>query len=444
LDSNGLRDLGDGLALRRATPADVERLVAFQSIVHTGDGPADIGAMAGAWCRDLLTKPHPTLTPDDYVLVEDRAAGEIVSSLCIIPQTWRYGPVEFGVGRPELVGTLPAYRRRGLVRAQMEEVHRRSSERGDLVQAITGIPYFYRQFGYEMALELAASRWCAGADIPGLPEGSDEPYRVRPARHGDLPFIARTHAEGARRWLVNCTRGIRELRYELSGQAVGNLMRADLAVVTEPDGRRIGFVAHMAPPWDSSRAAVAFEVAEGEPWWRVTPSVLRYLRDGGRPGGRAKGERPARVALSLGTSHPAYATTRGLLRHEERGFAWYLRVPDLPAFLRHVAPVLEERLRRSAMVGYTGDLKLNFYRGGVRMAFEAGHMAAVEAWTPTRDDDGSAAFPDLTFLQVLFGFRSLDDLRQAHPDCYVTKEDDAGALVEALFPKQPSHVWPLS
>ncbi len=29
----------------------------------------------------------------------------------------------FGVGRPELVGTLPEYRNRGLVRAQFEEVH---------------------------------------------------------------------------------------------------------------------------------------------------------------------------------------------------------------------------------------------------------------------------------------------------------------------------------
>ena len=29
---------------------------------------------------------------------------------------------------------------------------------------------------------------------------------------------------------------------------------------------------------------------------------------------------------------------------EEPPYAWYVRVPDMPAFLRHIAPVLEARL----------------------------------------------------------------------------------------------------
>jgi hypothetical protein len=444
LNSNLVRDLGDGLTLRRPAPADEERLVAFQATVHTGDGPADIGARAGAWCRDLLTTPHPTLTLDDYVLVEDRATGEIVSSLCIIPQTWRYGSVEFGVGRPELVGTLPGYRRRGLVRAQMAEVHRRSAERGELVQAISGIPYFYRQFGYEPALELAVHRSGAAADVPRLPDGAEEPYRVLPARVADLPFIAKTANEGASRWLVSCRRNPGELRYVLDGQAPESLMRTELAVITEPGGRRVGFVAHIGPLWDQSRRAIAYELATDQPWWRVTPCVLRFLGHGGRAATARPGEEPDRVALSLGTSHPAYATVRGALRHEDRGYSWFLRVPDLPAFLRRVAPTLEERLRGSAMVGYTGELRLSFFRSGVRLAFEAGHVATAEAWMPAREDDGTAAFPDLTFLQLLFGYRSLDALRRAHADCYLSNEDEAPALMEALFPEQPSHLWPIA
>ena len=84
--------------------------------------------------------------------------GQIVSALCLIPQTWTYDRIVFGVGRPELVATDPRYRRRGLVRAQMDVVHEWSRERGHLVQAITGIPWYYRQFGYEMALALAGGR----------------------------------------------------------------------------------------------------------------------------------------------------------------------------------------------------------------------------------------------------------------------------------------------
>ena len=40
--------------------------------------------------------------------------------------------------------------------------------RGELVQGITGIPYYYRQFGYEMALDLGGGRMCYAPQIPEL------------------------------------------------------------------------------------------------------------------------------------------------------------------------------------------------------------------------------------------------------------------------------------
>ena len=125
------------------------------------------------------------------MVVEDQRRGKIVSSLNLISQTWTYGGMPFGVGRVELVGTDPSYRRRGLVRAQFEIVHRWSQERGELAQMITGIPYYYRQFGYEMALDLGGGRVGYAPQIPELAAGGTEPYRVRPAVEADLPFIAK-------------------------------------------------------------------------------------------------------------------------------------------------------------------------------------------------------------------------------------------------------------
>jgi hypothetical protein len=51
-------------------------------------------------------------------------------------------------------------------------------------------------------------------------------------------------------------------------------------------------------------------------------------------------------------------------------------------------------------------------------------------------------FPDLTFLQLLFGHRSLDELEAAFPDC-VTRGQEPRALLQTLFPKAPSKVWPI-
>ena len=38
-----------------------------------------------------------------------------------------------------------------------------------------------------------------------------------------------------------------------------------------------------------------------------------------------------------------------------RAYAYYLRVPDLPAFMRRIGPVLEKRLAESVAIGYSGD-----------------------------------------------------------------------------------------
>jgi hypothetical protein len=152
-----LHDLGNGLIMRRSTPADADALAAFNGRIH-GENEQDSQRVA-AWAHDLLARPHPTMNADDFTVVEESATRRIVSSMNLIPQTWTYEGIEFGVGRPELVGTDPEFRNRGLVRAQFEEVHKWSAERGHLAQAITGIPYYYRLFGYEMTLDLAGRRF---------------------------------------------------------------------------------------------------------------------------------------------------------------------------------------------------------------------------------------------------------------------------------------------
>jgi hypothetical protein len=122
-------------------------------------------------------------------------------------------------------------------------------------------------------------------------------------------------------------------------------------------------------------------------------------------------------------------------------YAWYLRVADLPAFLRHITPTLESRLRASAEAGYTGELTLDFYRGGLRLVFDRGTLTTIEDWRRPVWGEGNAGFPPLVFLQLLFGYRGLDELRRAYPDVWA--KGDATALLNALFPPRPSLLVPL-
>ena len=119
-------------------------------------------------------------------------------------------------------------------------------------------------------------------------------------------------------------------------------------------------------------------------------------------------------------------------------YAWYMRVTDVPKFLNHIAPVLEGRLAQSALNGFTGEIKVTEYVRGFKLKIEQGKISA-EAWTP--DDSDNAMFPPYTFLQLLFGRRSLSDLRTMYPDCIL--QDEAAAVFEVLFPRRYSNVMPI-
>ncbi len=438
-----IRDLGDGLILRRSSPADAGRLVDFNGELHREAGSEEPEEYVATWVRDLMTKEHPTFDVGDFTLVEDTHTGAIVSSLCLISQTWSYGGVEFGVGRPELVGTRPDYRQRGLVRAQFDVIHQWSAERGERVQAITGIPHFYRQFGYEMGLTLGGSRAGYKPQVPKLKNGEEEPYLLRPAAEIDLPFISQVYEQATERYPVACIWDESLWRYEL-GKSEKNVNRRALSVIDNAEGETVGFLAHSAHLYQGRVGAAVYELKPGISWLAVTPSVVRYLWALGEEwAARDPKQELETFVFWLGAQHPVYDAFRDRLPHARPPYAWYMRVPDLPGFLRHVSPVLEQRLAGSALVGHTGELKVSFYRSGLRLAFEGGRLVAVEPWQPTPEAGGNAAFPDLTFLQLLFGYRSLEELDYAFADCW-TSNDEARALLQSLFPKQPSDLWPVS
>jgi len=436
-----IRDLGNGLIMRRSSPADADALSAFNGMIH-GEDEADNKRLV-AWTRDLLTRPHPTLHADDFIIVEESATGRIVSSLNLIPQTWSYEGIEFGVGRPELVGTLPEYRGKGLVHMQFDEIHKWCIERGLIVQAITGIPYFYRQFGYEMAIDFVGRRHGYKSHVPTLKEGETERYLVRPAVETDLPFIASVYDLAVQRHMVRCVRTQEIFKYELLEQSPEAVHYFITRVIEDASGEAVGYVQHSDYLGGVNLTAVWYELKQGISWLDVTPSVIRYLWTKGQEYAKRDGKECTSFGFMGGAHHPVYQVMGDDLPYVHKPYAYFIRVAELTSFIRHIAPALEKRLASSIAPGYSGELKFNFYKYGMHLLFEKGRLALVEDWKPSPDEWGNVAFPDLTFLQVLFGYRSFAELHQSFADCWWHSEEDR-ALIDILFPKKLSDVFPMA
>ena len=436
-----IKDLGAGLILRRSSPVDADALAEFCGFIHS-ETPGTTDDLVAAWTRDLLTRPHPTFHADDFTVVEETATGRIVSTLNLISQTWTYDGLPFKVGRPELVGTLPEFRNRGLIRLQFDEIHRWSAERGELVQAITGIPFYYRLFGYEMALDLDGARSGFEPNVPQLRTGDSEPYKFRPAVEADVPFMTEVYEYSRARYPVGCVRDAAVWRYELFGR--NKLVTSVFLIIERKNGEPLGLLTHLPVLGKNSITCRLYELKPGCSWLEVTPSVLRYLWKTGQEYSRLEGRSCNSYTFALGEAHPVYEAFKERLPHINHSYAWYLRVADLPGFIRHIAPALEERLGLSIASGYSGEKRMSFYRNGLRLVFKDGRLADIDSWMPGPGElEGDIAFPGLTFLQLLFGYRSLEELRNSFADCW-WDSNETRALFNALFPKRPSQVYPIS
>jgi hypothetical protein len=426
--SEGPADLGDGLVLRRGTEADAERAVELaREVLTQEDGSPDVGVVL--WTGDLFERPPPGFSADLFTLVEDTVTGELVSMLCLIPQTWTYSGLPFGVGRIELVATRPAYRRRGLIRAQIDAVHRRSAEMEHFVQAITGVPWFYRRFGYDMALDLGGGRSGRLEDVPEAP--ADDPWAVRPAAAPDLEVLERRYTSAMERYLVACRRDEAMWHHDFGRRSPGAVYHRNLAVV-ERAGEPAGVLVYSGP--ERGKMFVTLCEIDPEAGWRAgILAALRYLR-------QAAGDAASAVRFGATTEHPAFSAARDVLTSSHDPYAWYVRVADLPAFLQRVAPVLEWNLAESPFAGHSATVRINLYTDGIWLRLEDGSLVDVGRFRPGDFEDGDAAFPDLSFLQMVFGRRTARQLRDARADCWFSGEEVAG-LLDALFPAAPSMVY---
>jgi hypothetical protein len=124
-------------------------------------------------------------------------------------------------------------------------------------------------------------------------------------------------------------------------------------------------------------------------------------------------------------------------------YQWLLRITDMAAFLHKVGPVLERRLATSDCSGLSAEVCINLYRESFLLRFTAGRLERVQPLgfvdASLGADGGDLCIPTEAFVRLVFGYRTLDDLRDAWPDIVVKAQ--RRHVLDVLFPRMTSCVW---
>ena len=206
-------------------------------------------------------------------------------------------------------------------------------------------------------------------------------------------------------------------------------------IIETPDAQSIGYVTLLYEVWNGQFRIAELNLIDGQSYRAVLPTILRWVKPIAEAAAKDQHVELDALYFMFGEQHPLYDAAPDQFQKIKPPYAWYVRVPDVPKFINTIAPVLEARLARSGLAGYSGTLKVTEYVRGFQLIFERGKIRS-EAWTP--DDSDNAMFPPYTFNQLLFGRRSLAELRFMYPDCLLNA--DAAAMLDVLFPKRTSEV----
>jgi ribosomal protein S18 acetylase RimI-like enzyme len=434
------RQLAPGVTLRMATTDDVQAIVALSVAEH--------GAFEADGVR--WTMEDPDVGPAAWtVVVDDR--GEVLSTCGLLrfPLEVRSGATPGGPevsvaiqgGQIEYVATRPEHRNRGLVRAQVDHHHRRSAARGDLLQVIAGIPYFYRRLGYGYGASMPAwfeidPAWPppGGPDAPDDIELADIELADIELDDIELDDIEVSAAEPADRTAM----AELQRRRQCSAEVVRTWSDHDWAAMVS-GGHRWG---------DNVLVARAGGAGRVEGWARVavypgdqvavvdaatggTAAAVALLAETTRRHSSAR--RSGRYLVADQPADPWGAVLRSVGQPLDEFGALYVRVPDPQRLLAALVPVLDARLAASPWAHHRGEVVLSLYHHSLRLVFDTGRVVSVEPGPLSQDpsDDGNVGIAPDWFGAMTLGRFGASELERRVDDVILGRHR---ALMDVLFP----------
>jgi predicted acetyltransferase len=363
---------------------------------------------------------HPKMTLSDFYVIKEK--GRMISTINLIPATWSIGGIHLKVAEMGHVGTLQEYRGRGLIQKLVSEYHQDVQKQEYDLAVIEGIPYFYRQFGYEYAIPLLEE---TKIRIDQIPEFKAK-MRVRPLAKKDVPKAKELLDKSQTRYYVHSVRD--EAVWKMQEKTrVASDPEPFQSYVVEEENEVIAYF--RIREVKKEKQLLLTEITETD--HLAAQAVLDFLR---RYGKKHKLENlSANISYEEPFSH--YMMSLGAVKSIPT-YAWQIRITDYVKIFWKLKPLLEHRLADSMYSRLTETLNFNFRAFTIQVAVEDGKIKEIKKidkgdWSPI-------GLNPLAFIQLMTGYKNGQQLEEAIPDVRIAPSHRY--LIDILFPKMPSYI----
>ena len=410
------------------TDEDVEQLVKFHSIVHPEDDievlPRQIDNLPG-FGREM-----------NY-FIRDLDKGIIVSALNSIPFIWNYEDIPLRNLELGWVGTLEDYRRKGLNKLLYTHFDNLLLEGGYDISTIQGIPYYYRQFGYDFVIPMDRTVWIRTNQIQPFDEKNPPEYMkliVRHAEKKDIPSMMELFDEQNHKLLIYSPRSP-EL-WEIQESEKKQFENEFLTYTVNDGSQIIGYFRLVKDiKKDSSPNQSKMQIIESSiRTFDGVRRVVQFLRN----------EAVQDDISLIGTLGPSFNSLSKVMENfGGTGKEWWkyqVRIPNMTSLLQKISPVLERRLKGTMFEGLTYDVIVNTFQNCYKLKFVNGKIDEVTNLGPQQVNENQAfRAPPNDLARLVLGAYSIKEIEQNNIDFIV--RGDVRLIAETLFPKKESSVY---
>jgi predicted N-acetyltransferase YhbS len=409
--------LNDKYRIRRAeSSSDASELNTLFSQVFY---PDDVGILAETMFYHL-----PGMENKNWLIVEEKATGAIVSACALIPWALEMEGVKLKVAEMGIVGTLEGHRKQGLMRLLNGEFDATLEEEEFDLAMIQGIPGFYHQFGYFYAAPLEND---INLPLHIIREERDQgTYAFRRADERDIPFLMREDEAYRSNFALSAFRDEAHWHYLLTESLKTEYGSEFWIMEHEESGR--AFCCRV-PYHGFGTGLIVSEVSETitfDALGNLFAFFKRMAIERGKP------------YIRLNLHNDSIVGRTAILTGAKPGtpYAWQIKVPNPARFLTKIAPILERRIQKSSFEGFSGTFRLDFYRTAIDLVWKDGIVESV------RPEEGESQYTlalNADFFPALcLGHRTWQELRYIRPDIS-PRSEGSSLFTETVFPS--SKLW---
>ena len=345
---------------------------------------------------------------------------EVAAGLLLLPQTWVIDGTEVKVAEMGCVGTRPEHRRQRLQWILNDKFDSYAREHGYDLCVLAGIPYFYRQFGYQYAIEL---NFAAEIDIKKIPE-TEPVLRRGKITESDTAKMDAILRKTQQRYFVKSSRSPEVWKMQQDTGTYGGEPFEGVALTRGDD--LVGYYRYVADTMDSNLYIRELGFSENVSVEQVICTLKKHAEEIGLK----------KIKTGLASVDPINLRLLELGATGNKPYAWQIKPLNLFGLMEKMKPAFEKRIAGSKFKGLTKELSFNFFKFAVNMVIVEGKIQKMEKYHG--EESRNLGINPYAFIQMLVGYKEWRELAEAYPDFWV--RDGLDDLVDVMFPKGSGYI----